>query len=455
MLVMKFGGTSVGSGERILHVARIVLAHQEQQPVVVTSAMAGVTDALLALACVAALGDAAACEGQLATLVNHHHEAAEVINPEADWAALHQKLETLGAAVEGTLARRDQSPAASDMIVSWGERLAVTLVAGALQALGQPALAWDAPIIATDAHALPLAEATRSLAEEAAALAGERVLVAPGYIAQMPDGRITTLGRGGSDYSATLLAAALHADACWIYTDVDGLLSADPRIVQDAQILPAVSPQMAGRLSYSGAKVLHPQSVAPVARQGIPLRVRNTFRPDHPGTLITAHPGEQLSAHQAITSRRHLAAIVLTGDGLPEVPHLFGRMCQAMIGLGIEMVLSVHPGTGYDPQIIVSAALADAALEQLTREFAGECAQGQISSITIHEGLALCTLVGEELGSAVLTRVQHTLATEGIAPLVQTACPSALSFVLHEQELERAIRSIHREVIETTLHQCA
>jgi aspartate kinase len=450
---MKFGGTSVGSGERILHVARIVLAHQDQQPVVVTSALSGATDALLALAQAAAAGDDAACASQLEALVSRHHEAALAINPEADWSALHQKLELLGAAVQDALEQGEPSSVACDSLVAWGERLAVVLVAGALHILVCPTLAWDRPIVATDEHALPLAGSTRRLAEEALALAGKRLLVVPGFIAHKPDGRMTTLGRGGSDYSATLLAAALQAEACWIYTDVDGILSADPRVVKEAQILPTVSPQMAGRLSYSGAKVLHPLSVAPVARLGIPLRVRNTFRPDHPGTLITAQPGKHPGTAQAITSRRDLAAILLAGEGLPEVAHLFGRMCQVMTRAGIEMVLSVHPGTGYDPQILVKAAQAAAAVEQLTQEFASECGHGQIQSITVREGQAVCTVIGEELGGAVLAQVQHTLAAEGIAPLVQMAFPSALSLVLPDHELEHAIRSIHRQVIEPSLRK--
>lgn len=453
MLVMKFGGTSVGSGERILHVARVILAHLDQRPVVVTSAMSGVTDALLALASAASAGDADACAAQLTALVSRHHDAARTIDQEAGWKDLHHKLDLLRATVEDVLAKQDQSANACNMIVSWGERLAVVLVAGALRSLGQPALAWDSPLIATDEHARPLTEETQQLAGKALTQAGDALLVAPGFIAQMPDGHITTLGRGGSDYSATLLAAALQAGGCWIYTDVDGVLSADPRIVQDAQILPFVSPQTAGRLSYSGAKVLHPQSVAPVARLGIPLRVRNTFRPDHPGTLIADLRSEQHSASQAITGRRNLAAIVLTGDGLPEVPHLFGRICQAMTSVGIEIILSVHPGTGYDPQILVNKGHAPVALERLSQEFAGEYAQGLISSISTREGLALCTLIAEELGSHALAHVQRTLAAEDIVPLVQTAFPSALSFALHERELDRAIRSIHREVIEPALRQ--
>lgn len=453
MLVMKFGGTSVGSGERILHVARIVLAHLDQQPMVVTSAMSGVTDALLALASAASAGDADACAAQLTALVSKHHDAARTIDQEADWRDLHRKLELLRSSVADVLAKHDCSSAARDVIVSWGERLAVVLVAGALRSLGQPALAWDLPLIGTDEEAKPLAETTQQLAAQALLEAGDALLVAPGFIAQMPDGSITTLGRGGSDYSATLLAAALQAGACWIYTDVDGVLSADPRIVQEAQILPFVSPQTAGRLSYSGAKVLHPQSVAPVARLGIPLRVRNTFRPEHPGTLIAHLQSEQHGLSQAITGRRNLAGIVFAGDGLPEVPHLFGRICQAMTNAGVEIILSVHPGTGYDPQIIVNKAHVSIALEQLSQEFASECALGLVSSISIHEGLALCTIIAEELGNQVLEQVQRTLVTEGIVPLVQTAFPSVLSFVLYERELDRAIRSIHRQVIEPALRQ--
>jgi aspartate kinase len=212
---MKFGGTSVGSGERILHVAGIIMAHRDQQPVVVTSAMSGVTDALLVLARAAAQDDASACESQLAALAKRHQEAAAAINPDGGWSALHHQLDGLRAAVEHTPTMQN-GLAPSDPLVAWGERLAVTLVAGALHALGRPALAWDTPIIATNEHALPLAGGTARLAETALALAGEGPLVAPGFIAQMPDGRITTLGRGGSDYSATLLAVALCAAACWI-----------------------------------------------------------------------------------------------------------------------------------------------------------------------------------------------------------------------------------------------
>ncbi len=454
MLVMKFGGTSVGSGERMLNVAHIVRAHLDQQPVVMTSAMSGITDALLALADAAAQGEAAACEMHLAALVTRHFDAAETISAGADWSSLHLKLDALRSAVKDTLEQHGGSQQATDAIVSWGERLAVALVAGALEALGQPALAWDTPVIAVDErHARPLAEETRQAAEAALAQAGSAVLVTPGFIGQTASGRITTLGRGGSDYSATLLAVALGANACWIYTDVDGVFSADPRIVSEASILPTVSYRTAGRLSCSGAKVLHPQSVAPAARQGIPLRVRNTFRPEHLGTLIAPLPKEGRGAPQAVAGRKKLCAISPVGDGLPEVANLFGRMCHALTRIGAEIVLSAHPVPIYDSQVIIDAGHMQAAVEELEREFADERAQGQVQSIRTIEGLALCALVGEELSGTVMTQAQRALAIEGIVPLVQTACSSALSFIIQGEELEPAIRSIHQIVIEPAQRQ--
>ena len=455
---MKFGGTSVGSGERILHVARIVRAHLDQQPVVMTSALSGITDALLAMALAAAAGEAVACETQLAALVTRHLDAAERINADADWNSLHLKLDGLRSTVKSVLELRDGSQQATDNIVSWGERLAVMLVAGAIEALGLSTLAWDTPVIAVDErYARPLAEETSQTAAAALAQAGSAVLVTPGFIGQTASGRITTLGRGGSDYSATLLAAALGAHACWIYTDVDGVFSADPRIVSEASILPSVSYSAAGRLSCSGAKVLHPQSVAPAARVGIPLRVRNTFRPEHMGTLITRRPLEARGASFAVAGRKKLCACIMFGDGLPEVPHLFGRLCHALSRISAEIVLSAHPGMASDAQVLIDEAHAAAAVAELEREFADEQAQGHIQSIKARTGLALCALVGDELSGTVMSQAQRAMATEGIVPLVQTACSSALSFVIQGEELERAIRSIHQVVIEPsqrqTIHQ--
>ena len=458
MLVMKFGGTSVGTGERITNVARIVLAHQDRDPVVVTSAMTKVTDALLSIAASAALGDESACESQLAALITRHNQAATAIDPAADWAELARLIAALRASVSAVLATRDSSAAARDSIASWGERLAVILVGGALTMQGGDVLAWDAPIICTDAHfgeATPRVELTRRSAVNVLEAAEGRIIVAPGFIGRAADGRVTTLGRGGSDYSATLLAVALHADTCWIYTDVDGVYTADPRIVREAQILPIVSYATAGRLSYCGAKVLHQRSVAPAARRDIKLRVCNTFRPEQPGTVIAATSPEIRGRPQAVAGRGKLCAVALTGHGLPEIPNLFGRMCKAVTEAGAEIILAAHPVPGYDPQVIIESVHQAAVIAQLEREFTDECEGGHVSEVTAQPDLALCALVGDDLNNTIITLAQRALATNHISPISQSASRDALSFIIPEAELDSAIRHLHHEVIEPALREAA
>lgn len=467
MLIMKFGGTSVASAERILHVARIVQAQRARYPVVVTSALAGVTDSLLALAAAAAQGEREECDRIVEELGQRHRNAARQINPEAGWETLSAQLADLRAATEDALAKRDGLAATRDALAGYGELLAVPLVAEALRTLGEPALAWEAPIIVTDDHfgeATPLMEPTRAVARRAFAQAvgasGRRpwsvgdgdplaILVTPGFIGRTQDGLPTTLGRGGSDYSATLLAAALEAEACWIYTDVDGVFSADPRIVPEAAVLPRISTAAAGRLAYCGAKVLHPRAVAPTARVGIELRVRNSFHPEHPGTLIDigseGRHGRQQA--QAVAGRRGLCSIGLTGAGAAEVPGLFGRLCAAILDAGGEIVEAAHPVAGHDPRATVDSARAGTLVERLQQEFAAERTQGLIEGIEVQRDLALCALLGVQLGHALLVQAQRALATERIVPLSQSACPDALSFIVHEAALDGAIRRLHAQVI--------
>ncbi len=477
MLIMKFGGTSVATAERILHVARIVQAQRARRPVVVTSALAGVTDRLLALAEAAARGERATCQRIVEELCERHLEAAWGINPGTGSEALSDRLASLRAATEDALAQCDGSAATRDALAGYGELLAVPLVAEALRTLGEPALALEAPIIVTDDHfgeASPLIQPTRIAARRALAQANSTsaapsprrargpggedppsgILVAPGFIGRTRDGRATTLGRGGSDYSATLLADALEAEACWIYTDVDGVFTADPRIVPDAEVLPGISAAAAGRLSFCGAKVLHPRSVAPAARAGIELRVRNTFRPEHPGTLIAVRPdgsrGRPLV--QAVAGRRGLCAVGVAGAGTAEIHGLFARLCAAILDARGEIVAVAHPVAGHDPLAVVEAAHAETIVERLRREFAPEREQGLIEAISVQEGLALCVVLGAALRHAQLSQAQRALTAERIAPISQSAGPDALSFIIAEDALDRAIKRLHDEVVRPALH---
>jgi aspartate kinase len=475
MLVMKFGGTSVGSGERIVRVAEIVVAQIERQPVVVTSAMTGITDALLAIADAAAQGDAEACQARFAALQQRHWEAANAIDEHGDWSYLRDRLVGLGDDIDAALKARQNTPALRDSIACWGELLAVILVARAIERQGTPSCQWDEPLIATDnlyTEATPDLAKTQELARLALANADAQgaVLVCPGFVGQavgypdpFPQERdflqqiinYTTLGRGGSDYSATLLAAALGADACWIYTDVDGVFTADPRVVPQAQVLPVVSFATAGRLAMSGAKVLHPRSVAPAARYGFELRVRNTFHPEREGTFLVAEAPEMEGMPLAVAGRRKLVALTLRGPGLPEIPNLFGRMCQAVAEVGAELVLAAQPVPGHDPQVIIDESMAGSVETRLVQEFAKEQRLGQISAIATRSGLALCTIVGDGLPPMCLAQMQRALAAEKIIPLSQSAAPEALTVIIEATQLDRALRRLHLDLIEPALREVA
>jgi len=459
---MKFGGTSVGTGERMLEVARIALEHREQHPVVVTSAMSGVTDTLLHLHAIAAAGNAE-FHVIYTTLKQQHLDAALAIDPDADWSRLHQRLAMLRTDLATAYLNRDPSARMRDHIAAWGEQLAVILVAGALDASGGRSYAHDQPLVVTDdrfGEATPLPRPTRALAQSVFAQAVERdaILVAPGFIGQTQFSTdrhriLTTLGRGGSDYAATLIAAALDAVACWIYTDVDGVFTADPRVVPEAHVLPIISYAAAGRLACCGAKVLHHRAVSPVARRQIPLRVRNTFAPQHPGTLI-AHTGDKTYGRaQAVASRRNLCALSLAGPGLAEIPNLFGRMCRSVTEAGAEIVLAAHPIPGHDPQLLLDASCAVAVRARLERDLADEIADGHVEEIVMQTGVALCTLVGDEMHLATIDRAQRALALEEIIPLSQSVAADALSFVLPEGDLDRAVWRIHQEVVEPALRE--
>ncbi len=315
MIVMKFGGTSVGDGERIRQVAQIVtgVARGELGPsaqsaesveflpsVVIVSAMSGVTDALIEAARASANHDSDIVRRTAAELSQRHREAAEVVTLPEERRALLDEVEALIEEFE-SLCRAihilgELTPRGLDAVASLGERLSVRLVAAAIRAEGLPARAIEATeLVVTDDNygaASPLMEATRERARAALLpLLDEGVVpVVTGFIGATPEGAITTLGRGGSDYSAAILGSCLDADEVWIWTDVDGVMTADPRIVPDARTLPEISYAEAAELSYFGAKVLHPKTILPAVERNIPIRIRNTFNPTGPSTLIVAQP---------------------------------------------------------------------------------------------------------------------------------------------------------------------
>ena len=352
---MKFGGTSVGDAESLRRATGIIAGDaREGRVVAVVSAMAGVTDQLIAAAQESAAGETRAANALAEALRRRHVAAAGGLLADVEARArLAAEIDWIIAEAAGlcreAAAARALAPRARDAVLGAGERLSAVLLAEALGAAGQRSVAVEATqvIVTTGEHgrAEPLAAETRErAAARLAPLLAEGVIpVVTGFIGATAEGVLTTLGRGGSDYSATILAAALGADEVVIWTDVDGVLTADPRLVPEAATLPDLSYEEAAALAAGGAKVLHPQTLRPVAGLGIPVWIRNSFAPGRPGTLITGaarHGVKSLAARDAAESGA--AVVTVVGERLRHHPDVARRISWALAGERIP-VLALPP----------------------------------------------------------------------------------------------------------------
>ena len=350
IVVMKFGGTSVGSAERMMVAARIAAEARAKWPVVVVvSAMSEITDLLLDTMRHAEAGDRTGIETNLAALRSRHEDACRELLPEARYAVVMAKIHALVGEFErivsGMAMLNERPPRSVDEAVAVGERLSAALVADYLESEGVPGLAvnaWD--LIVTDAvfgNASPLMEPTREKACKQLLPVMEQgaIPVVTGFNGATADGRRTTLGRGGSDYSASILAAALDAAELWIWTDVDGIMSADPRLVPDAQVLEEVTYAEAAELAYHGAKVLHPKTLAPLVEKKIPVWSKNSFAPEKPGTRIVPAIASEANGARAVASMKNVALVSLE-PASPEVNgvQVMARALDAMSRADVEVL---------------------------------------------------------------------------------------------------------------------
>jgi len=435
MRVLKFGGTSVGRPENFATLVRLVRERATEGPlVVVVSAIRGVTDDLLLFA-----EDPGGREHLARTIADRHLRfAVEVgVAPAAietclaqwrDWAAQH----AAGPALAG--AERDRT-------LAFGEQLAAGLVAGALGQAGVAATAWDAGAagLVTDARfgaAHPLPEAAHRLRSWAGRV--KDVAVVTGFVGVALDGRTTTLGRGGSDYSAAIIGAAIRAEEIQIWTDTSGLLTADPRVVADAAPVPRLSFAEAGELAYFGARVLHPKTLLPAIEDGIPVRILNTSRPDDPGTWITRDVGEtpepwgvrSIAGKRGITAVTIVSTRMLHAHGfLARIFEVFGRH-QIVVDLVTTSEVSIS--VTVDDETHLEAALA---------ELEG------IGHVEVKRGLAVVAVVGEKAPKRVglAGRVFDLLGRENlvIEMISQGASRVNLSFVVAEADTDKAMRVLH------------
>ncbi len=459
-LVMKFGGTSVGSAERIRAAARIILEESRQRPVaVVVSAMSKITDLLLGTMRHAEGGDRAGMEANLTALRERHCEACRELLPEARQPAAMRKISGLidefERIVNGMAMLNERPPRSVDEGVAVGERLSALLVSEHLIAEGAAAEAVNAcDVVVTDAvfgNASPLMQPTRAKAQARLLPLLERgaIPIVTGFNGATADGRPTTLGRGGSDFSASIVAAALDAAELWIWTDVDGIMSADPRLVHDAEVMEELTYAEAAELAYNGAKVLHPRTLAPLADKKIPVWSKNSFAPEKPGTKIVPTTRAE-GGVRAVASMTHVALVSIEPSS-PEVSGTLAmaRALDAIARANVEALVVSSSSYRQNFCFLVRSEELDRAVQAVESALALEFAHGYLRPIAVDSNVGLLAAVGEGMqgkpgiAGRIFTAISRVQVN--IIAIAQGSSELTIAVVVRREGLENAVRAVHAE----------
>lgn len=459
-LVMKFGGTSVGSSAAIRCVTEIVRDQsRNHQIVLVVSAMNApdlrTTDTLIGAAQAAAAGDGHATANVAPRLLDIHMRTAHELASAEECATLEPQLKTMFDYISelshAIAALGELTPRALDLFSGQGERCNARLIAAALRSAGLPAEAIDATeLIITDnryGDALPLMDETRMRCHRRLLplLEAGIVPVVTGFIGATLTGVMTTLGRGGSDYSCAILGDTIDADEVWFWKEVDGVMTANPKVVPDARTLPRLSYSEMAELAYYGANVLHPRTVLPVTRRGIPIRILNTFNPAHPGTLITSDqiPGTA----KAVTAIRDVSLITVGGPGMLGLKGVAARIFGAVARAGANALLITQSSSEQSVCFAVPRRDAAAAVQELRRDLAADLSHEDVEHIDLIEPVVIVAVVGSGMRGTpgISGRVFGALGTHGInvIAIAQGSTENNISLVVADTDGDAAVRVIH------------
>ncbi len=460
LLVMKFGGTSMGSAERMRVAAQICTEQRKQRPVVtVVSAMSGVTDLLLNTLRHAEAGDEAGITANLEKLTGRHlNTCDELLNGatrESAITGIHGLIGDFARITNGVRMLGERPPRSVDEAIAMGERLSALIFSEYLESSGASAEAVNgASVIVTDAvfgNATPIMEETRKKADQVLRPLLDRgvIPIVTGFNGATMDGRPTTLGRGGSDFSASILAAALDASELWIWTDVDGIMSADPRSVPDARVLDALTYSEAAELAYNGAKVLHPRTLAPLIERQIPVWSKNSFNLKHPGTRIVSSVKEA-PGPRAVTSMSNVALISIEpASAAVSGTRLMARALEALADANAEVLALSSSSYRQSFCFLVRKEELVAAMKSLEADLALELTHGYLKPIAVDENVGLLAVVGEGMrGTPGLAgRLFQAISQQdvNIIAIAQGSSELTISVVVHRDGLERAIRAVHKE----------
>jgi aspartate kinase len=458
LIVMKFGGTSVGSAERIAQAAALVTAalDQNHRIVVVTSAMSGVTNTLIDAARASTTGrwDPQIRQRLLAT----HKAAADAIVADAESrqaviADIDRRLDRFEKLCFGLSMVHELTPRLLDAISGIGEMLAAPLVAAAIRVRGRASSSLDATelLVTTDQFggAEPLMDQTRTRTKERLEplLTRGETPVVTGFIGATVDGVQTTLGRGGSDYSASILGAALDAHEVWIWTDVDGVMTANPSEVSGAQTLPEISYSEASELAYYGAKVLHYKTILPAFRQRIPVRILNSFNPTHPGTRVSVEGDPSVPGVKAVTSIRGVSLIGISGTGMQGIPGIVAKAFDVVAEQQSNVLMISQASSENNICFVISASEAPGVVKALRQALELDLSRGHIEEIAA-QPVAVVAAIGDRMRGTpgIAATVFGALAAEriNVIAISQGSSERNISLVVVEPDATAAVRALHR-----------
>lgn len=465
MQVLKFGGTSVANADNINKVIDIVQqAMKRGRTIVIVSALGGTTDSLLQSGSLAAAGDEKYKE-KLQALEQRHLEAVKSLIPVTRQSSVlswvKQRCNEIEDICNGVFLLGELSARTKDRIVSYGELLSSRIISDRLTASGIDNAWVDArEIIRTDSHyghaAVDFAQ-TNQLCADYFNGSDQTLFIVPGFVARDLNGNGTTLGRGGSDYTAAIVAAAVDAELLEIWTDVSGMMTADPRLVKHAKILPHISYQEAMELSHFGAKVIYPPTIQPVMNKNIPVWIKNTFEPSHHGTLVDPEVVTNGSNIRGITSINRIALLSLEGSGMVGIPGFSRRLFEALANEQINVILITQGSSEHSICVGIDEALHEKAKKTVDNAFSWEIESGKVEPLVVEKDLAIVALVGDNMKShpGISGKMFGAIGRNGVnvRAIAQGSSERNISAVISTADVKKAINVLHEEFFETTYKQ--
>ncbi len=465
MQVLKFGGTSVANAENIQKVMAIVKTTAAKgKTVVVVSALGGVTDLLLGAASLAGDGNEA-YKDKLALVEQRHLEAVKQLLPVAQQSQLLSLVKKSCNEIEdicnGIYLLGELTNRSKDRISSYGEWLSSQIISAAMNAAGISNEWADTRQLIRTNSGFTAAEVDFTITNQQIhayfSLSAASLFIVPGFIASDANGVTTTLGRGGSDYTAAIIAAALMAAVLEIWTDVSGMMTADPRLTANARIIPHISYQEAMELSHFGAKVIYPPTIQPVMGKNIPVWIKNTFAPADPGTLIESTATKNGNIVRGISSINNIALLSLEGSGMIGIPGFSKRLFEALSNEKINVILITQSSSEHSICVGIDAALAPKAKQVVDAAFTNEIELEKVEPLIIEDGLSIVALVGENMKShpGISGRMFSAMGRNGvnIRAIAQGSSEKNISAVISTRDVRKAINVLHEEFFETTYKQ--